>query len=588
MVQNKVMDWHGKLHHFLDAPPSARALAEMKCEPIALAGPWEAAGSSTARIWTIRITWGFVALGLLVRLVRFWVCYPLFPDEAFVAVNFLNRDYAGLLKPLDYSQVAPPLFLWIELFAVRLLGFCEWTLRLWPMLCGLASVLVFRFLAGRLLGGLPLLFSVALFATAAFPIRHSAEAKPYASDLLAALVLLTMAVEWSRSPQRNRYWWILALVAPILMGLSHPAIFVAAGLSLALLPVVLASRKPSLFVAYAAYNLTLIAAFGGLYLGFTSTQSAAVRWAYRWGYWRAAFPPWDEPWKLPLWLIETHTGNMLAYPVGDRNGASTATFLCLIAGIAVLWRHGRRTPLWLLLSPFAMGLLAAILGQYPYGGATRITIYQAPSICILSGLGIAALIRRLAPARQRRYLVFSVGALAALGAFWAGRDLLQPYRTREDQVTRQFARWFWTEYGRDADVLCAAGDLGLDFLPKRKTPGACAVYLCHRRIFAPATAERKQGNFDVFSEAHNGDRPVRLVFVDEVPRDNPRCAEWLAAAGSRYQVGAPSMFTVHPGTPALDRERYVVVELMPKGRGQLAVGAADSGGAPRGSTSVRR
>ncbi len=154
-------------------------------------------------------------------------------------------------------------------------------------------------------------------------------------------------------------------VAPILMAVSHPAIFVAAGLSLALAPVVLASRKRSVFVAFAAYNLTLIGAFLSLYLGCTSAQSAAVRWAYRWGYWRSAFPPWEEPWKLPLWLIETHTGNMLAYPVGDRNGASTATFLLLVVGIAVLWRRGRRTPLLLLLSPFAMGLSAAILGSTP-------------------------------------------------------------------------------------------------------------------------------------------------------------------------------------------------------------------------------
>ncbi len=588
MAQNKLMDWHNQLRRLLDAAPIARSAADTNYEPVALDGPLEAPGSNTARIWTIRITWAFVGLGFLVRLVRFWVCYPLYPDEAFVAVNFLNRDYAGLLKPLDYSQVAPPLFLWIELTAVRLFGFCEWTLRLWPMLCGLASVALFRFLAGRLLGGLPLLFSVALFATAAFPIRHSAEVKPYESDLLAALVLLSIAVAWWRSPQQNRYWWILALVAPILMALSHPAIFVAAGLSLALAPVVLASRKRSLFVAFAAYNLTLIAAFGGLYLRVTSAQSAAVRWAYRWGYWRTAFPPWDEPWKLPLWLIETHTGNMLAYPVGDRNGASTATFLFLVVGVAVLWRHGRRTSLWLLLSPFAMGLSAAILGQYPYGGATRITIYQAPSICILSGLGIAALIRRLSPPRQLRYLVLSVSALAALGAFWAARDLLMPYRTREDAATRQFARWFWTEYGRDADVLCAAGDLGLDFLPKRRTPGACAVYACHRRIFSPDSAERKRENLELSSEAHTRDRPLRLVFVDEVPRDNPRCREWLAAMASRYEVGAPSMFTVHPGTPALDRERYVVVELMPKGRGQLAVGGGESDSAPRGPAAVRR
>jgi hypothetical protein len=457
------------------------------------------------------------------------------------------------------------------------------------MLCGLASVVVFRFLAGRLLGGLPLLLSVALFATAVFPIRHSAEAKPYESDLLTALVLLSLAVAWLRSPEKNRYWWILVLIVPILLALSHPAVFVAGGLSLALLPVVVASRKRSLLAAYAIYNLTLLGAFVGLYLTVTSAQSEAVRWAYRWGYWRAAFPPWDQPWKLPLWLIETHTGNMLAYPAGDRNGASTATFAFLVAGILVLWRHGRKTPLLLLLAPFAMGLLAAIAGQYPYGGATRITLYQAPSICILSGLGIAAVIRRLSSAQWRsRCVGLALGAFAALGVGSAGRDLLQPYRTQEDVVTQQFARWLWKDYGRDADVLCASSDLGLDFLPKRSTPGACAVYACHRRIFRAAAPAFNQRSDEWVNRVRTQNRPVRVVFVDEVPRDNPRCTQWLARMSSNYQVGAPSVFVVHPGTAALDRERYVLIEFIPKDAAHVAVRREDSDAAAGGDAPVRR
>ncbi len=522
------MDWHKQLRRLLDVEPTAG----MKCEPIDLETAFEASTSNSSKIWTIRLTWGFVGLGLLVRLVRFGVCYPLFPDEAFVAVNFLNRDYAGLLKPLDYSQVAPPLFLWIELTAVRFFGFCEWTLRLLPIFCGLASVVVFRFLAGRLLGGLPLLLSVALFATSVFPIRHGAEAKPYESDLLAALVLLSLAVLWWRSPEKSGYWWTLAIVVPILLGLSNPAVFVAAGLSLALFPVVLASKKRSVQVAFAVYNLVLLGTFGGLYVGFTSAHSAAVRWAYRWGYWRAAFPPWDQPWKLPLWLCEIHTGNMMAYPVGDRNGASTATFAFLAVGTAVLWRHGRRTTVLLLLSPFAMGLAAAILGQYPYGNATRLTLYLAPSICILSGLGIAALIRRLSPVwRQRRYAALSVGALAALGAYSAARDVLQPYRTRADVVTRDFAKWLWKDFGRDADLLCATEDLGLDSLPKRQTPGACAVYACYRRMFSPRSRLRKPGSLDPISGSHPSDRTIRLVFVQRGSAGQPA----LYKMASRYE-----------------------------------------------------
>ena len=120
-----------------------------------------------------RATWGFLALGLFVRLVRFLVVYPIWPDEAFVAANFLERGYLDLVRPLDYVQVCPILFLWIELTVVRLFGFSEWSLRLFPALCGLASMVLFRHLATRVLRGIPLLLAVGIFATSVSPIRHT-------------------------------------------------------------------------------------------------------------------------------------------------------------------------------------------------------------------------------------------------------------------------------------------------------------------------------------------------------------------------------------------------------------------------------
>ena len=137
-----------------------------------------------------RATWAFVGLGVLLRIARYAMDYPLWWDEAFVAVNFIRRDYLDLLRPLDYGQVCPILFLWAELTLVKLLGFSEWSLRLFPLACGIASVVLFRHVASRVVRGVPLLLAVAIFAVAYHPIRHAADVKPYASDLLAALALL--------------------------------------------------------------------------------------------------------------------------------------------------------------------------------------------------------------------------------------------------------------------------------------------------------------------------------------------------------------------------------------------------------------
>ncbi len=517
----------------------------------------------TTSRWIVRATWGFVALGLLVRLVRFLVNYPIWPDEAFVAVNLMNRDYRGLQKPLEFGQIAPLLFLWIELTAARLLGVWEWSLRLFPTVCSLASVIVFRHLAARLLRGLPLLLAVGVFATAASPIRHGAEVKPYASDLLAALVLVALAVEWWRAPRRSRYWWALGIAAPALLALSYPAVFVATGVSVALGTAVLRQEGGSVRRAYVFYNAMLAGSFLFLYVTFTSVQSAAMLAIHQQNSWRNSFPPWAEPWKLPAWLIATHTGNMLAYPIGGAGGASTTTFVFTVAGVMALWRRGRRTPLALLLWPAAMGLTAAALGRYPYGGSARIMQYLAPSICLLTGLGISILLVRLLPPACARLTAHACAALlASLGIYLIASDLVRPYRVHEDDASRRFARWLWSESSPCVELLCVNTDLGLVFQPALWKTGMSAVYLYHQRLYNHR-GRIEPGDGLCLKAAT---RPLRLVFFGRIPDNKPTFRNWLATISADYQVGRRWEFVVNPAKPDQlgERDRYGVLELIPR------------------------
>jgi hypothetical protein len=511
--------------------------------------------------WVARATWGFVALGLLIRLVRFLVVYPIWPDEAFVAANLLHRDYAGLLNPLEFGQIAPILFLWIELAVGRFLGMWEWSLRLFPTICSLASLLLFRQVAARLLRGVPLLLAVAMFATAAPSIRHGAEIKPYASDLLAALILLSLAIEWWRARCHSRYWWALSAVVPVLLGLSYPAVFVATGLSLALARAVLSRREPSLRRAYLFYNLILAASFLFLYFAVTLNQSTAMRSLHRENSWRDSFPPWDQPWKLPVWLVMTHTGNMLAYPIGGASGASALTFACASVGVLAFWRRGRRTLLWLLLSPFAMGLAASSLGQYPYGGSARIMQYLVPSICLLAGLGSALLLVLLQSApRGRRSVCGFAALLALLGIYFIGSDLVRPYRVYEDLASRRFARWFWSESNAGSALHCVKKDLGLVLQPTLWKTGMSAVYLYHQNLYRPRPGA------DLRDLASHKPRPsaVRLVFFDRIPEHNARYQQWLARISTFYRLGRRWEYVVNPSKPddPGERDTYVVLELI--------------------------
>ncbi len=515
--------------------------------------------------WVEQATWAFVALGLLTRLVRYLVVYPLWHDEAFVAVNFLDRGFLDLLRPLDYQQVAPAGFLGIELLAVRVLGFAEWSLRLFPIVCGLASVLVFHRLSGRLLEGKARLAAVAIFAVSFYPIRHAAEIKPYAGDLLASLVLLTLAAEWLHGPRRSRFLWIMAALAPGLMAVSYPAVLVGSGVALAIGVKAVQSDLTRVRMAFAVYCVVLVASFLALYFGATYAQSEAVRVFYREGYWRDAFPPWDRPWLVPFWLIGVHAGTTLSYPVGGERGASLATLIACVWGARVLWQGGRRQTIALLLAPLGMGLVAASLGRYPYGGAPRLTQYLAPTFCLLAGVGAVGLLERLGrPELVNRGLRMALGVMLLLGGFVILGDVARPYRVIGDQRTRDFARWFWTDFAHGPALVCVKDDLGLSYesRPNLWRSGMSAVYLCHRAMFAKSRERIK--NFSV--SAAGASRPFRLVFFDEIPRNDPAIGLWLARLERTHSLGGPLEFTIAPGKPGEPwlRDRYLVLPVEPR------------------------
>ncbi len=120
--------------------------------------------------------------------------------------------------------MAPTLFLWGQLTVVKLLGFSEYTLRLVPLVCSIASLFLFRRLAGLLLRGTALLAAFGIFAVAYPPIRYTAEAKPYGCDLFLALLMLC-AVGPAGCAVRARtgwLWGLAALIAPA-VGFSYPA-----------------------------------------------------------------------------------------------------------------------------------------------------------------------------------------------------------------------------------------------------------------------------------------------------------------------------------------------------------------------------
>lgn len=523
-----------------------------------------AGDGSHADCWRLALL-GFVGFGVLLRLARYLLDFPLWGDEAFLAASFIDRDFASVLERLEYNMVAPPLFLWAELAAVRLFDFSEMSLRLVPTVASLLCVFLFWRLASQWFRGFPLLFAVALFSVSYYPIRHGNEVKPYATDLLAALVLLVLASQWLQQPGRQRWLYALALASvPAVLG-SFTAVFVAGGLSLALLPALWRLRDWRNWTAFVVYNLCLVASFATVYAVSVQTQYSSYDAAGLKTLWNHDFPPLDQPLALLAWLVDRHTGHMFAYPNGGGNYASAGTTLLLLVGSLIVWRRGPRVLLAICWLPLAVCLAAASLERYPYGGSARTMQFIAPAVCLLAGLGIAALLAGLRHHFARRWGTIACAALLMLfgwGIF--ARDLTAPYKTVYDQRSREFARWFWREQARDAVLVCVKRDLGVVFNPAHWEYDRTAVYQCQQRIYAqqqtrPAAAE---------IAAVSARRPLRCVLYNEHPVGDPRFAAWLESLGVRYALCDRREYFVNRdvvvrGAPYEDH--FVVYEFVPRG-----------------------
>lgn len=482
----------------------------------------------------------FLALGLAARVIRFALRFPLWEDECFLSVNLIGRGYLDLTGPLDYYQVAPLLFLWAQRAMVGLLGFHEYALRLLPLVCGIASLGLFAWMSRRLVGGLALVASVAMFAVSYPPIRYAAEAKQYGGDLLAALVFAVLLVEWY--PRRTTSWlWALAAITPLAVGFSYPAVFVGAGASVFVARVLLADRSRRGWRAWIALNLALALSFAGLFALSAENQSRRSL-AVMQECWKEGFPPLDSPAKLLGWLLDTHTSDMLAYPAGGHHGGSTATFLLCLVGLSILARRRQGSLVLLLLAPLAWSFVAAAMHRYPYGQMAKFQIYMAPAICLLAGMGIAGLFRLRYGGRAipRAPAAVVLGVLAAFAAGSIIRDFVQPAKSATVMRARDFARWFWFTAEFEGEAVCLKTDLGLDFSPATYNYGLSCLYLCNQKIYSPRHARGEPPRWERVSAQW----PLRCVEYRGArqPYDHQAARAWLESMQKHYRLVSRERF----------------------------------------------
>jgi hypothetical protein len=510
-----------------------------------------------------RLAIGFIILGAVLRLVRCLLNYPMWCDETMLAANLLDRPWTALAQPLAYRQVCPLGFLALEWIGVQLIGFSELSLRLIPVLCAIASVPLFYVLARRVLGDrtYATLVAVAMFAVSEPPIRYAAEVKPYSADLLVSLILLYLAVSWLQSQGQLRPLWALATAMPLAVSTSLPSMFVIGAIAIVGLIEVLSRFSYKLAVSFAGFL-----ALAGLAIGCMAVlgqyRAAHEDRDYLVNFWIGAFPPsWRDPAALAGWLLRAHTGPLFAYPHGGNRLAwlTILIFGSFVLGIVLQGRRNLKIVL-LLVFPFLLVLTAAALRRYPYGMSVRVAQFLVPSTLLLAAAGLGWLCTRAQRLPLGRWAIPALTiVLLTLGLWRVGHDLVNPYRTPWDRTARDFARWFWSELGTNAELVCVRTDLGIPFRPEPWTYDAADQYLCLQRIYSRRHQQKRPPDWDKIS----AERPLRCVLLNRMPTDVPAFLNWIETHRNQYRLRDVRTYPASHGSSVEPAQTYVVCEFVP-------------------------
>lgn len=338
---------------------------------------------------------GCLLLGAIIRMLFFAVDRPLWIDEAMLAANLVERDYAGLRQPLHYGQVAPIGYLYVERFLLETLGNTEKVLRLPSLMAGLLGLPMFLLVARRVLSPGGAVLAMLLFSLSEPMIYYSVELKPYNIDVLAALLLFWVTLRIIQSGWRPVDLALFGLVACAGLLFSYTQVFMIAVLGSGLLVQAWREKKQRQAIAVAVMCIVSAAIFLLLKKHFME-ESEAVH--HHRGFWtqKRAFMPLPPRSLDDLTWFVLKPLDFFVDPMRYRAFA-LAAFLTL-AGAAALWRRDRIL-LFMLAAPVPMIACLSATKMYPFGVQSelrhpilgRVLLFVVPFILIIMARGLQLL-----------------------------------------------------------------------------------------------------------------------------------------------------------------------------------------------------
>ncbi len=324
----------------------------------------------------LRAAWIIIALGAGLRLISYFSFRSMWTDEALLALNISKHSFKELTGTLDYMQVAPIGFLWVQRVLILFLGNRDWVLRLVPLAASLVALPVFYAVARRLLGVGGTLVGLALFAISPSLVYYAAEVKPYGCDATVTLLLLLCVCNLRSNPMRQQAL-ILAIAGVLAMWCSFTSIYVLATIGVLLL--IHEVRRDRIRLGTLMILVLWAANFGLVW--FVSMRTSTEQQKYLLGFWKDAFAPLPTSWAAFRWYPHA-LHRVLDDPVALQ--PAWLGVIILVAGVLSAPKNWTRFVL--LVGPLALALGASLVRRYPFDG--RLVMFAVPLFLMLMGSGM--------------------------------------------------------------------------------------------------------------------------------------------------------------------------------------------------------
>lgn len=372
------------------------------------------------------MTIGLTIFAVASYIIQYVENFSLWQDEAYLALNIVQRDVIELLTPLSYNQAAPLGFLIVTEILTQLLGTGEYALRLFPLIYGLLTIALFVQLS-RSFSPLVLLFGIALLATSPLHLRYTAEFKQYIGDGFWALWILYLSQQWlSATHKSSRLLVTLLVVGMIAVWFSHPSIFVLASAGIILLFHAHRQRDWKQVPRLILMGTLWLTSFSIVYLTtYRRVTSSSELSTFMNAYWESAFITPDitsvliKLFEVFVWIVGMFQPVLL---------------IIVIYGLVLGIVKARNLLVSLVMLPMIFMFIASLLELYPI--ANRMVLFLMPSLMLLVAMGWSHMIEQI----SRRHLRVATGLTILLLLLILSRVQL-PFISSDTSEAREALAW---------------------------------------------------------------------------------------------------------------------------------------------------